>query len=83
MIATALVNREGQLAGVYYKQHLAQFGDSMEKEYFAAGEQRILIAPIICYDIRALDLCRTLAVDHGVDFLSAGQTCGLPVTQCG
>ncbi len=74
-IATALVNRKGELTGVYHKQHLAQFGDSMEKEYFTAGEQKILIAeindfriaPIICYDIRAPELCRTLAVDHGVD----------------
>lgn len=76
-ISTAVVQPDGELAGVYNKLHLAQFGDSMEKEYFIAGDQRLVIveingyklAPIICYDIRAPELCRTLAVDHQVDII--------------
>lgn len=76
-IATAMVNPAGDLAGVYHKLHLAQFGDSMEKEYFTAGPQQLLVAqikgfrvaPIICYDIRAPELCRTLAILHGVDLI--------------
>jgi nitrilase len=74
-IATAIVNPAGELAAVYHKLHLAQFGDSMEKEYFTAGDRNLVLvdicgfrlSPIICYDIRAPELCRTLAVDHGVD----------------
>lgn len=76
-ISTAVVQPDGELAGVYNKLHLAQFGDSMEKEYFIAGDQRLLLfdingyklAPIICYDIRAPELCRTLAIDHDVDII--------------
>lgn len=76
-ISTAVVQPDGDLAGVYNKLHLAQFGDSMEKEYFIAGDQRLVtfdingykLAPIICYDIRAPELCRTLAVDHQVDVI--------------
>ena len=74
-ISTAVCQPDGELAGVYNKLHLAQFGDSMEKEYFVAGRQQLLIfdvngfrlSPIICYDIRAPELCRVLAVDHQVD----------------
>lgn len=76
-IATAVVNPEGVLAGIYHKLHLAQFGDSMEKEFFCAGQQQLLlieindfrIAPIICYDIRAPELCRTLVLEHHADFI--------------
>lgn len=74
-IATAIINSSGELTAVYHKLHLAQFGDSMEKEYFIVGERNLVvvdigglrISPIICYDIRSPELCRTLAVDHGVD----------------
>lgn len=76
-IATAVIDAKGALVAVYHKLHLAQFGDSMEKEYFNSGNQNLVItevngfrvAPIICYDIRAPELCRTLAVDHNTDFI--------------
>ncbi len=76
-ISTAVLQPDGELVGVYNKLHLAQFGDSMEKEFFIAGDQRLVIfeingyklSPIICYDIRAPELCRTLAVDHQVDII--------------
>jgi len=75
-IAAGVVAPTGEPAGVYHKLHLAQFGDSMEKEYFTAGQQLLVfkigaftLAPVICYDIRAPELCRTLVVDHGVNCL--------------
>jgi len=76
-ISSAVINPEGHLVAVYNKLHLAQFGDSMEKEYLTPGPQKLVvftisgyrISPIICYDIRAPELCRTLAVDHQVDFI--------------
>ncbi len=75
-ISIAVVNPKGDLVGYYDKIHLAQYGASMEKEYFQRGNQLFTftvkgfkIAPIICYDIRIPELCRTLVVDHGVDII--------------
>ena len=75
-ISTAVVDPRGNLVGYYDKIHLAQFGASMEKEYFKGGNHLFTftvkgfkIAPIICYDIRIPELCRTLSVDHGVDII--------------
>ncbi len=74
-IATGIINPDGNLAGVYEKLHLAQFGASAEKDYFnVAGSQLVVfeckgfkLAPIICYDIRFAELARKLALQHGVD----------------
>ena len=74
-IATGVINPHGDLAGVYEKLHLAQFGASAEKDYFThAGSQLVVfecngfkLAPIICYDIRFAELTRTLTLDHGVN----------------
>ena len=67
------VGPEGNLMGHYDKLHIAQFGASMEKEYFRRGKHLLVfeingfrIAPIICYDIRMPELTRTLCQDHGV-----------------
>jgi len=76
-ISSAVVSAKGILIGIYDKIHLAQFGDSMEKEYFnIAGRQLLVfdvagfrIAPIICYDIRFPELCRELIVNHQVDLI--------------
>ncbi|MCY1635849.1 carbon-nitrogen hydrolase family protein [Marinifilum sp. D737] len=75
-ISQALVNPKGKLEAIYSKQHTAQFGNSMEKEYFQKGENTISfeingvkISIIICYDIRFPELTRTLALDHEIDFL--------------
>lgn len=75
-IAVAVVDPQGLLIGFYDKLHLAQYGASMEKEYFSRGENlfvfeinSVRIAPIICYDIRIPDLSRTLTVSHGVDMI--------------
>lgn len=76
-ISIGVVGPDGRLVGHYDKLHLAQYGASMEKEYFRRGDQILTyhvkgfkIAPIICYDIRIPELCRTLTVDHDVDLIT-------------
>ncbi len=76
-ISIAVVGPDGNLVGHYDKLHLAQYGASMEKEYFERGAHLLTyevrgfrIAPIICYDIRIPELCRTLVVDRGVDLIT-------------
>jgi len=73
-ISVGVVNPHGNLLGYYDKLHLAQYGASMEKEYFQRGDHLLVfevqgfrLAPIICYDIRIPELTRTLVVDHQVD----------------
>ena len=75
-ISVAAIGPEGNLIGYYDKLHLAQYGASMEKEYFSRGEGLFVfdvhgfrVAPIICYDIRIPEMCRTLAVEHGVELV--------------
>jgi len=73
-ITLAVVNPDGELIGHYDKIYLAQFGASMEKDYFVPGDTPLVfaigsfvIAPIICADIRFPEFCRSLTVDHDVD----------------
>lgn len=73
-ISIGVVGPDGELAGHYDKLHLAQYGASMEKEYFNRGSHLFVfevkgfrLSPIICYDIRIPELARTLVVDHKVD----------------
>lgn len=75
-ICTAVVGPDGNLVGHYDKLHLAQYGASMEKEYFNRGDHLFVfeingfrIAPIICYDIRIPELSRTLVIDQKVDVI--------------
>lgn len=75
-ICLAVVDPDGELVGHYDKLHLAQYGASMEKEYFRAGDhlftfelKGMKFAPIICYDIRIPELSRTLVLDHGADVI--------------
>lgn len=75
-ISLAVVAPSGDLLGYYDKLHLADYGASMEKEYFQKGEHLFVfevnglrIAPIICYDIRIPELSRTLVVEHGVNMI--------------
>jgi len=75
-ISQAVIGPEGGLVGIYDKIHLAQYGASMEKEYFERGAHvlafelgGIRIAPIICYDIRIPELARALALEHGVGLI--------------
>jgi len=75
-ISQAVINPEGEMVTVYSKQHMAQFGNSIEKEYFTRGDQTvsfkingITIGMIICYDMRFPELTRKLALEHNIDFL--------------
>lgn len=75
-ISVAVVSPEGMLAGFYDKLHLCQYGASMEKDYFVAGNdlftftiKGFTLSPIICYDIRFPELARALVLDHGVDII--------------
>jgi len=75
-IASAVVKPNGELAGVYAKQYLAQFGASSEKLYFEAGSDLLVFeldgfrfALIVCADIRFPELSRTLTVDHNADVI--------------
>lgn len=75
-ISQAAVGPDGLLLGYYDKLHLAEFGASMEKQYFTPGRHLLVlelgefrVAPIICYDIRFPELCRTLVLGHGVNLI--------------
>jgi len=75
-ISIAVVAPDGNLVGHYDKLHLCQYGASMEKEYFLAGDhiftlniKGFKISPIICYDIRIPEMSRTLTLKHGVDLI--------------
>ena len=75
-ICVAVVGPDGNLVGHYDKLHLAQYGASMEKEYFSRGDHLFVfeingfrMSPIICYDIRIPELSRTLVIDHNVDVI--------------
>jgi len=75
-ISQVLVDAAGRCAGWYDKLHMAQFGASMEKEFFARGE-RLLVSDVagvrlghlICYDFRFPELTRALCLRHGADLL--------------
>lgn len=75
-ISQVVVGPDGALVGYFDKIHIAQYGASMEKEYFDRADRLFVftvngvrIAPIICYDIRIPELSRTLSVDHHVDLI--------------
>lgn len=75
-ISMAVVTPDGTLVGHYDKLHLCQYGASMEREYFTAGQHLLTfeikgftLSPIICYDIRIPELARSLVLQHGVDVL--------------
>ena len=75
-ISMEVVGPDGTLVGFYDKLHLAQYGASMEKEYFNRGDHLLVfevngfrLSPIICYDIRIPELSRALVVDHNVDVI--------------
>ena len=75
-ISQAVINPNGEIETIYSKQHMAQFGNSMEKEYFEASDETISfeingvkLGIIICYDMRFPELSRILAFQHRIDFL--------------
>ncbi|WP_120501218.1 carbon-nitrogen hydrolase family protein [Roseovarius sp. EL26] len=75
-ISMGVVGPDGILIGHYDKLHLAQYGASMEKEYYTRGDHLCVfevngfrVSPIICYDIRIPELSRSLVLNHGVDLI--------------
>jgi len=75
-ISQVAIGPDGVLIGVYRKIHIAQFGASLEKEYFTRRPGLLVfevcgikVAPIICYDIRIPELTRTLCLRHGVQLV--------------
>ncbi len=75
-ICLSVLGPDGDLIGYYDKLHLAQYGASMEKEYFEPGDRLLLfsvagitIAPAICYDIRFPGLFTKLCGDLGADLV--------------
>jgi nitrilase len=75
-ISQVVLGDDGAIKGYYDKIHVAQFGASMEKEFFERGRHLLVfdvkghrIAPIICYDIRIPELTRTLCVTNGAELI--------------
>ncbi len=75
-ISQAVIGPDGERVVVYDKMHLAQYGASMEKNYFRRGERStvfevegVRVGVIICYDIRIPELCRSLVLQHGVHLI--------------
>lgn len=73
-ISQFLIDGKGRPAGVFDKLHLAQYGASMEKDYFSQGKHLLVfdvngfrLAPIICYDMRFAALADELARRRNVD----------------
>ncbi len=75
-ISQAAVGPDGEMIACFDKLHLAQYGASMEKDYFQRGRapvsfthRGVKIAPMICYDIRFPELARSLALEHKADLI--------------
>lgn len=76
MISQLVIGPDGGLIDCYDKLHLAQFDASIEKEFFARGDKTVAfdlcgfkLAPIICYDFRFPELCRSLVIDQQIELI--------------
>lgn len=75
-ITLAATDPGGNLVGHYDKIYLAQFGASVEKEFFRRGDELFVfnvngfrLSAIICADIRIPELSRALTVEGGADLI--------------
>jgi len=75
-ISSATVNRSGELIAFYDKLHIAQFGASIEKQYFSRGNGVCVfdlcgfqVGVVICYDFRFAEYLRALVDLHHVNFV--------------
>lgn len=75
-ISQVLLGPDGAPGPYYDKLHIAQFGDSMEKDYFIPGDHMLAFevggftfGTIICYDMRSPELSRNLTRRYGIDVL--------------
>jgi len=73
-ITQIVIGPSGQLLANYDKLHLAQFGASLEKNYFLRGDKLAVfewngfrLGIIICYDFRFSDLIKRLVETYQVD----------------
>ncbi|MCP4428282.1 MAG: carbon-nitrogen hydrolase family protein [Chloroflexi bacterium] len=73
-ISQTVISPSGQRLADYDKLHLAQFGASMEQNYFTRGDKLavfewggIRFGVIICYDFRFSDLIKRLVETYRVD----------------
>ena len=74
---------KGEVAKVYDKVHLCQFGDCSEKKYFEFAHNKELsdehycvfevdgfkVGLTICYDLRFPEIWRKLALTYNVDLI--------------
>jgi predicted amidohydrolase len=75
-ICSAIVGNNGLVISYYDKLHMAQFGASLEKQYFSRGEgicvfklAGFTVGVIICYDFRFGEYIRSLVDVHGVNLI--------------
>jgi omega-amidase len=68
------VDADGKIVAKYRKTHLVTAAPLDERVCFSPGNQfvsckigRFNLGLCICYDLRFPEMCRTLAVEHGVD----------------
>lgn len=75
-ISQVTIDRDGSLLGCYDKVHIAQFGASIERPYFASGKNICVFdtggfrfGVVICYDMRFAEYVATVAREHHVDVI--------------
>jgi nitrilase len=75
-ISQAVINNEGKYQDHYDKLHIAQIGESIEKEYFTPGSRTcvfnvddVKFGIIICYDFRFPILTSVLRKKYNVDVI--------------
>jgi nitrilase len=75
-IANMVINPDGAIETVYDKIHMAQFGASMEKEFFRRGHRlsvfdigEFRVGVIICYDFRFPEYLRHLVEQLKVNLI--------------
>lgn len=75
-VTLAVTDPGGNLVGHYDKIYLAQFGASIEKEFFRRGDELFVfdvknfrLGASICADIRIPELSRALTIEGGADLI--------------
>ncbi len=75
-ISYIIIGPGGEVKATYDKIHLAQYGASMEKDYFVPGHKVTVVdingfrvAPVICYDLRFPELFRRLSIGENADVI--------------
>ena len=69
-ISQVVIDRHGELVGVYDKTHICQMGASMEQEYFTRGDN------LLVFDVDGLQLAQCRGVRY--QFVKACAKIGIP-----